>query len=666
MRAKRSCIASSVLTVLLAAASSDRANAQDAAEALQSELRAIAERAGAAVVAIQAPGAMAGSENPWDAQARASGFLIAPEGHIVTDARCVRGRRRVDVRLRGGIRATARVIGVDTLNSTAILQLDDAAAIAERMGGRIPALAIGSSAALRVGQSVFTVSNAFDSLAVDGAPSFSWGMVTSIGRVRAGSDYRGVAIETDAAVNPGSFGGPLLDRGGRVVGIVSVPFSTGRWLGMAVPMDQVRLGFEDIVAGRSLTQGFLGLAVKTTGGEARPDGVEVARVVEGSPSAGAGVQVGDRVLALDGRTIFDAEDIGRELEPLSPGSRVTLRVRRGEAVRDVRLVLGRSETPVVVRAPARPAAPARPQPQAQPPQPKPPAAAAKATLGVRTMNRASGGVQVVEVVPNSAAARAGLVPGDVLVGLGQERLATLIDLRRVLDTKRPGDRVQLAFERDGKVLRAEAVLDTLGQTPTPPGAPGTPAKAGGFLGVYLRADVAATAATVERVAPGSPAEAMGLRAGDVIVAVEGRAVAGAAPFADALRGRAAGDAVRLEVLRGKQRVALRAVLASAPGATAAPSPGAPGAPAGPRGWLGAALVARAGRVLVDEVDPRGPAGQAGLRKGDLILEASGRPVRTLEDVEAALLPLAPGARLDLVVERGGWSKAFQLTLAQRP
>jgi serine protease Do len=663
MRAKRSRVASSLPALLFALASalgsSERANAQDAAAELQRELRSIADQASAAVVAIQVPGGLAGSENPWDAQARASGFLVAPEGHILTDARCVRGRRRVDVRLRGGLRATARVIGVDTLNSTAVLQLDDVPALAERMGGRLPALAFGTSVDLRVGQSVFTVSNAFDSLAVDGAPSFSWGNVTSIGRVRAGGDYKGVAIETDAAVNPGSFGGPLLDRGGRVVGIVSVPFSTGRWLGMAVPMDQVRLGFEDIVAGRSLTQGFLGLAVKTTGGEARPDGVEVSRVVDGSPSASAGLQVGDRVVALDGRTIFDAEDIGRELEPLAPGSRVTLRVRRGEAERDVRVVLGRGETPVVVRAPARPTAPARPQPQAQRPQPQPQAPAAKATLGVRTMNRAGGGVQVVEVVPNSAAARAGLVPGDVLLGLGSERLATLLDLRRVLDAKRPGDRVQLSFERDGKVLRADAVLDTLGQAPTAPAPAPTPARASGFLGVYLRADAAATSATVDRVAPGSPAEAAGLRAGDVIVGVDGRAIAGATPFADAVRGRAAGDAVRLEVLRGKQRVAVRAVLASAPGASAAPAPG-------PRAWLGAALVARAGRVTIDEVDPRGPAAQAALRKGDVILEASGRAVRTLEDFEAALSPLAPGARLELLVERDGWSKPFQLTLAQRP
>lgn len=662
MRARRSRVASWSVALGATLVLCTQVRAQDAAQALQSELRAIAEQASAGVVAIQAPGG-GGSENPWDGQARASGFIFSADGHVLTDARFVRNRRRVDVRLRGGLRASARVLGVDSLNGIAVLQLEDAAQVAERMGGRLPALALGRSADLRIGQSVFTISNAFDSLAVDGAPSFSWGMVTSIGRAREG-DYRGVAIETDAAVNPGAFGGPLLDRAGRVVGVCSVPFSTAHWLGMAVPIDQARLGAEDIIARRSLTQGFLGLAVRSTGGEAQPSGLEVARVVDGSPAAKAGVQPGDRVMALDGARVYEADDLGRELEPLAPGSQVTLRLRRGEAVREVRVVLDRGETPVVARAEPtperRPTTPrTRPQPQPQPEGPR-------ATLGVRTSNRQGGGVQVVDVTPGGSAARAGVVAGDVLVAVGGRRVSTLLDLRRVLDARRPGERVVLSVQRDGKAIELAAVLDGVGQPPatTPP----TPTS--GFLGVYLDAAAAQSKAQVDRCAPGSPAEKAGLRQGDVILSVNGQPIGSAEQLVSALRGHAAGDRMALLVLRGDQRLVVTTVLAAGPTTAApAPAPRATPTPApnpGPRGWLGAALVVREGRVVIDEVDPRGPFARAGLRKGDVVVEAGGRPLTSLEDFEAVFIPLVAGDRLPLRVERDGWEKDLEVRLAPRP
>lgn len=645
--------------------------AQEAAQALQQQLRSIAEQASDAVVAIQAPAA-GGSENVWDAQARGSGFLTLPEGTIVTDARFVRGRRRVDVRLRGGVRAAARVVGVDPLNHIAVLELEDAPQVAERLGGRLPALPLGSSADLRPGQSVFSISNAFDSLAVDGAPSFSWGIVTSIGRVREG-DYRGVAIETDAAVNPGSFGGPLLDRAGRVVGLCSMPFSTHRWLGMAIPVDQVRLGVEAIVARKPVTHATLGLTLRGTGGEAQTNGVEVLRVVDGSPAHAAGVRAGDRLLALDGAALFDADDLARELEPLAPGSLVSLRLRRGDAAREVRVSLGRGETPVVVREePARrPQQPTTARPAQPQPAPTPPA---RATLGVRTTNREGGGVQVVEVVPNGAAARAGVIPGDVLLAIGPSPLANLLDLRRVLDTRRPGDRVPLKVARDGRELELVATLDAVGQAPAP-------ARTPGFLGVYLKASTAAASAEVERLAPGSPAEAAGLAPGDVIVGIDGKPVTGAEAFGALLREKAAGDRLRIEVVRGGARRTLTATLAPAPGQSQGQSqapaqPARPSTPAQPQpqpparpaqgAWLGAALVVRGGRVVVDDVDARGPVAQAGLEKGDVVLEAAGRRLTSLDDFEAVFRPLAPGARLELLIERGGWTKRIEVRLAARP
>lgn len=544
----------STLTLILAL--SGMARGQETAQKLQSDFRSLAADASRAVVAIH--GARGGRANltiPFDAQAQPCGFFVEPPGHIVTDARFIRGARSLEIRCLNNVRASAKVVGVDPLNGTALLVVNDPDALARQLGGKIPSLAFGRSADLQVGQSVFTVSNAFDSLSIDGTPAFSWGKVTSIGR--AGGAYKGVVLETDASVNPGSFGGPLLDRKGRVVGVVTDHVAPSRWLGTAVPIDQVKLGVEDLLAGRSLTNGFVGVTLRTTGGEATKDGVEVVKVEADSPAATAGITAGDRLLAVDGTPTYDADDLGRAVESLPPGSPLTLRLKRGAAARDVRLLLGRGK--VLALADNPPAA--RPTPTPTPTPTPAPAGAPKTSLGVVVRERTpQGGLKIESLAAGGPAEQAGVAVNDVILGLNGKPIAKLADLRAALDGSSPGARVTVKVERDGWL--AELPL-TLG----------------------------------------------------------------------------------------------------APGVAAAPAP-APTAGA-PAVRIGLLLELKAGKVVVAEVDPTGPAATLGLAAGDALISADGRALARLDDLGGLLANKRPGDRLKLVVERDGWQRDFELTLAAR-
>lgn len=549
-------------TLALILALSGMAHGQETAQKLQSDFRTLAANASRSVVAIHGARGRGGAQLaiPFDAQAQPCGFFVDPPGHIITDARFIRGARSLEVRCLNNVRASAKVVGVDPLNGTALLLVNDPEALAQKLGGKIPTLPLGRSSDLQVGHSVFTVSNAFDSLSIDGTPAFSWGRVTSIGR--AGGAYKGVVLETDASVNPGSFGGPLLDRKGRVVGVVTDHVAPSRWLGTAVPIDQVKLGVEDLLAGRSLTNGFIGVTLRTTGGEATKDGVEVVGVEADSPAASAGISAGDRLLAVDGTPTYDADDLGRAVESLPPGSPLTLRLKRGAAARDVRLLLGRGKTVALAQDP-------RPTPPPARPTPTPPTAggAPRSSLGVVVRERPQGGLKIDSVNAGGPAAQAGVLAGDVLLGVfsGETLKPTnkLAELREVLSGSSPGARLKVKIERDGWL-----------------------------------ADLVITA--------GEPAAA------------------------------------------------------AAPTPTPTP-PAATGAPV----RVGLMLELKGGKVVVAEVDPTGPAAALGLKAGDALLSADGRALSRLDDLGGLLASKKPGDRLKLVVERDGWQRDFDLTLAAR-
>ena len=255
-----------------------------------------------------------------------SGFLVDARGHVVTNAHVVGDRTSVDVDL-GGRRVRAVVRGVEPSVDVAVLTL-------EGSQGDVPPLGFGDSQGMRIGDPVVAI----------GAPyglngSLSSGIVSGLRRQidsPNGFAIQGV-IQTDAALNPGNSGGPLLDMDGRVVGMVTqIATETGRneGIGFAVPSAVVERTAERIIATGRADLPYLGIV----GGDV-PDGVVLQDVVAGGPAA-ALLRTGDVIVAIDGTPAATNAALAAALATHAPGDRVTVRVLRDGAEVDVPITLG--------------------------------------------------------------------------------------------------------------------------------------------------------------------------------------------------------------------------------------------------------------------------------------------------------------------------------------
>ena len=264
-----------------------------------------------------------------------SGFVVDAAGHVVTNAHVVGDRTTVDVDL-GGRRVQAVVRGVEPSVDVAVLTLQGS------VGDRRP-LPFGDSAALRIGDPVVAI----------GAPyglggSLSTGIVS--GRRRQIDSPNGFAIQgviqTDAALNPGNSGGPLLDMDGEVVGMatqIATESGANEGIGFAVPSAVVERTARRIIATGRADLPYLGIV----GGDV-PEGVLLQDVVAGGPAAGL-LRPGDVIVAVDGAEVLTSAGLAAALAPHAPGDRVTVRVARGGGTVDVPVTLGQ-------RPPAAPSA----------------------------------------------------------------------------------------------------------------------------------------------------------------------------------------------------------------------------------------------------------------------------------------------------------------------
>lgn len=247
-----------------------------------------------------------------------TGVILSADGYILTSTSVVpEDGKEIKVTARSGKEYPAKLIGSEKRNNVTLIKID---------GEKLPYAKLGNSSAVRVGQLAFTVANPYDSIKNDCQAAFSMGTVSGIYRLRGDGDYTGVVIETDSALNAGSDGGPLFDSKGEVIGILNLSYSYSRWLGTAVPIDQIKFILEDLKTNREVTPkyGF------TRGDESPPGGgATVEKVAKNSPAAKAGLRVGDIILEIDGMKIRRADELARELTVLSPGSRVSLLVKKG-------------------------------------------------------------------------------------------------------------------------------------------------------------------------------------------------------------------------------------------------------------------------------------------------------------------------------------------------
>ena len=256
--------------------------------------------------------------------AAGSGSVIDGQGRILTAAHVVSGASSITVTFQDGTTRTAKVLGQDQSSDIALLKVDPS-------GLTLHPLTLGSSKSLSVG----------DGLAVIGDPfqysrSLSTGVVSGLDRTIGATNGFSIAhaIQTDASLNPGNSGGPVLDRQGRLVGIAdqiatggsSADTSSG--VGFAVPIDVVRSELSQLESGAQVSHAYLGIS---SGDATNGQGALVGAVQGGSPAAAAGLRRGDVITAIDGSPVHGSNDIVSAITSHRPGDRVSLSVRRGSS-----------------------------------------------------------------------------------------------------------------------------------------------------------------------------------------------------------------------------------------------------------------------------------------------------------------------------------------------
>jgi serine protease Do len=353
-----------------------------------------------------------------------SGFIVSPDGYILTNGHVVQGASQVTVRLVDQREFKARVVGTDERTDIAVLKI---------AASGLPVVRFGDPAKLRPGQWVLAIGSPFGF-----ENSATAGIVSAMGRSLPTENYVPF-IQTDVAVNPGNSGGPLFNLQGEVVGINSQIFSrTGGFMGVsfAIPIDVAANVERQLIQVGHVVRGKIGVTIQEVTadladsfGLGSPRGALVSSVDSKGPAAAAGLQPGDVVLAVDGHAIDHFGELSNRISAMRPGSEATLTLWRDRQDRTVRVRVVELKEPQMAAAGSA----ARPAPVVRKPNQlgltiRPLAPQEKAEA------RTSGSL-VVEGV-TGAAEVAGVEPGDVILGVDGRRISTVAELESAAKAKR--------------------------------------------------------------------------------------------------------------------------------------------------------------------------------------------------------------------------------------
>jgi serine protease Do len=382
-----------------------------------------------------------------------SGFVVSPDGHILTNDHVVSGSDQVLVYLHDGRNFPARIIGTDPFTDVAVIKID--------VNESLPHLALGDSEGVRVGEWVLAVGNPGFA---GGAPldyTVTAGIVSARGRGlqllsrglqqdQRTADLYQYAIEdfiqTDAAINPGNSGGPLVDLQGRVIGINSAIASASGFYqgyGFAIPVNLARRVMEDLVEYGHVKRAMMGVSIAPVVPEdAEQYGLPsvAGALVNGAdpeqPAGRAGIRAGDVIVAVDDQPVAYPGQLQQRVAQFHPGDEVKVTIYRNRRPMDVRVRL--SEAPL------------NELPQVEAPR----EGVAEQRLGIQveplTRENAQeygfdqpGGVVISGVEPGSEAQRRQVIPGSKIVSINGQEVGTAEEVREALESVRGGDIVSL-------------------------------------------------------------------------------------------------------------------------------------------------------------------------------------------------------------------------------
>ncbi len=354
------------------------------------------------------------------------------KAYILTNAHVVENAVRLLVRLDNHISKKAKIVGIDEKTDIAVIEIPTEGI--EDMERRVAQL--GDSDKLKVGQIVFAIGNP---LGLE--RTVTMGVISALKRSIGVTTYESF-IQTDAAINPGNSGGPLVNIKGEVIGINTAIIANAQGLGFAIPINLAKWVMEQILEHGRVVRGWLGVRIQ----DITPDiadaigireGVLVTQVIPGSPAEKAGLQVGDVIVAVNGKKVLDARDLQLKIIRIKPGTEVELTIFRKGKEMKLKVVIG--ELPEDAGQIGK----ATPQ-----------------NLGLILRDitpeemrkfKVSHGVVVEEVLPNSAAEMAGLRPGDIILEVQYEPVKSVKEFfKKIEELRRAGKEKALLLVRRGR------------------------------------------------------------------------------------------------------------------------------------------------------------------------------------------------------------------------
>jgi serine protease DegQ len=270
-----------------------------------------------------------------------SGVIISANGYILTNNHVVEAADEIEVLLPDGTKLRARAVGNDPETDLAVLRVN---------ADKLPAIGLGSSDTLRVGDIVLAIGNPFGV-----GQTVTSGIVSALGRAGLGINTFENFIQTDAAINPGNSGGALIDTRGRLIGINTAIYSRSggsMGIGFAIPVSTAKMVMDQLIKTGSVTRGWVGVemqeitpAIAESFGLENTQGVIIAGVPRGGPADKAGVKPGDVLLEIEGKPVADPQSMLNLVASLAPGSTATMKIRRQGRIMEVKVIVGRRPKP---------------------------------------------------------------------------------------------------------------------------------------------------------------------------------------------------------------------------------------------------------------------------------------------------------------------------------